>query len=899
MPTTFNWIYLGTTTSRIDAVEGGLEGGSGLADNVAVLTGTSYGSAGSPLYSRAVTATMTPSGTATSYQNTDVAGQTYSTPTTVGGTPQTLQHDAVGVYSANITYADGTTSATPVNLVIVQAQTGELFLAPPPSTSGVNAALTSKPITSIQLISPVATSNTNNTVFALDRQTGVFDNGVIDGTSGNDSIVSGYVEPGLSGSDQIDNGDGLTGPATGYNDDVILAGAGNDTVRSGLGNDSVNGGAGADSLEGEAGNDTLIGGTGNDVLDGGAGNDSIDGGDDNDLINLTGAFGTDTITGGAGSDTISGSGLGGASTVNFSDGSGSFVNGGNTANFNTIESITTGAGNDTVNISGAQAGSFLTGEGADTINAGGSGADVINAGGGDDLINLSGAFGADTITGGAGSDTISGAGLTGASTVTYSGGSGSFASGGSTASFNTVEGIATGAGNDTIDASTNATSASFVTGAGNDSFTGGAGAETVNGGSGDDTIRSGGGNDSVLAGDGNDLVEAGDGDDFVDAGDGADTVDGGIGNDTILGGIGNDQLSGGAGNDSLLGGAGADVLLGGDGNDTLNGGEGSDTLTGGAGDDVFVVTSGDVITDFSTGNSGGAADGDATNNDRIDLSAFYNDSNLAIINAQRAGLGLTPYRSTLSWLKADQADDGVLNSITTAAGFGQDFTLTIQNGGTAVAAAELTTETVGVVCFGSDAMIETADGAVAAGQLKVGDLVLTRDAGFQPIRWIAQRPLGAGMLEADPALRPVRIRAGALGQGLPKHDLIVSQQHRMLVRSKIAERMFGTPEVLVAAKQLMVTDGIDLATDLDEVTYVHFLFDAHQIVLANGAETESLYTGAEALKTVPAEARDEIFALFPELAEGASHPAVRELLSGRMGRKLAHRHAQNGKKLVA
>ena len=579
--------------------------------------------------------------------------------------------------------------------------------------------------------------------------------------------------------------------------------------------------------------------------------------------------------------------------MTFNGGTGTLVNGGSTASFNTIEAVTTGAGADTVTISGTTAGSFATGDGADTINAGGSGADVINAGDGNDLVNLTGTFGNDTITGGTGSDTLSGASFAAGqgATVTYTNGSGTFASSGGTASFNTIESIVTGAGADAINASTNAVAASFAMGAGNDSFTGGLGAETVDGGAGDDVIVSGGGNDSILAGDGNDRVEAEDGDDYVDAGTGNDTVDGGIGNDSLLGGISDDQLSGGAGNDSLFGGAGNDVLLGGDGNDYLEGGAGADTLTGGAGNDFFAATSGDLITDFTVG--------DTANNDSVDLTGFYNATNLAIINAQRTTRGLRPYESALGWLKADQADDGVLNSIRTDAGFSENFTLRIQNGGTAVSASDLTENATAVVCFGADAMIATADGPVPAGALKVADMVLTRDNGYQPIRWVGQRTLDAATLAANAQLRPIRIRTGALGQGLPTSDLIVSPQHRILVRSKIAERMFGHCEVLVAAKQLMVTEGIDIADDLESVTYVHFLFDAHQIVLSNGAETESLYTGAEALKSVPREAQEEILAVFPELAEGNARPAVREMLSGRMGRKLAQRHAQNGKKLVA
>ena len=203
----------------------------------------------------------------------------------------------------------------------------------------------------------------------------------------------------------------------------------------------------------------------------------------------------------------------------------------------------------------------------------------------------------------------------------------------------------------------------------------------------------------------------------------------------------------------------------------------------------------------------------------------------------------------------------------------------------------------GVPCFSAGTLIETARGPVPAGDLAVGDLVRTRDAGLQPIRWIGRRALDAAALERAPRLRPIRIRASALGEGCPATDLVVSPQHRILVRSRIAQRMFGTDEVLVAAKQLCQLDGIDVAQDLSEVVYIHFLFDDHQIVFSNGAETESLLVGPEALKSVGIAARAEILALFPELADHAAAPA-RTLTSGRMARKLAVRHLQNERPLV-
>lgn len=203
-------------------------------------------------------------------------------------------------------------------------------------------------------------------------------------------------------------------------------------------------------------------------------------------------------------------------------------------------------------------------------------------------------------------------------------------------------------------------------------------------------------------------------------------------------------------------------------------------------------------------------------------------------------------------------------------------------------------------CFTAGTLIDTPLGAVAVETLTVGDLVLTADHGPQPVRWIGRRRFDAGKLAANPALVPVRIKAGALGPNLPAADLLVSPQHRILLRSRIARRMFGANEILVAAKQLLLIDGVDLAQDLEAVEYVHILFDRHEVVQANGAATELLYLGPQALQTLPAKAVAEITAIFPELADRLHAPeGARLLASGRQARKLAHRHSQNGQPLFA
>lgn len=200
-----------------------------------------------------------------------------------------------------------------------------------------------------------------------------------------------------------------------------------------------------------------------------------------------------------------------------------------------------------------------------------------------------------------------------------------------------------------------------------------------------------------------------------------------------------------------------------------------------------------------------------------------------------------------------------------------------------------------IVCFTDQVSIDTVNGLVPAGALKVGDLVRTRDNGFQSIKWIDCRKISKEEMESNPKLRPISIKKDALAPGLPSEDLLVSPQHRILLSSKIAQRMFGAYEVLVAAKQLLVVDGIDIVSDLEDVTYVHFLCDEHQLVFANGIQAETLFVGAEAMKAVGEAAQEEIHSLFPAIREGHLPEPARYLTSGREARKLVMRHVQKGR----
>lgn len=166
-----------------------------------------------------------------------------------------------------------------------------------------------------------------------------------------------------------------------------------------------------------------------------------------------------------------------------------------------------------------------------------------------------------------------------------------------------------------------------------------------------------------------------------------------------------------------------------------------------------------------------------------------------------------------------------------------------------------------VPCFTLGTMILTPSGDVPIETLKVGDLVSTLDNGPQPIRWIGQRHVSDFALSARPNLRPIRIRAGAIGN---QTDLLLSPQHRILLSGWQAELWFGAEEVLTSAKSLVNDDTIQPDT-CAEVTYLHLMFDAHEVVFANGVPSESFFPGPCGLEAVGREARDEIAILFPEL----------------------------------
>ncbi len=371
---------------------------------------------------------------------------------------------------------------------------------------------------------------------------------------------------------------------------------------------------------------------------------------------------------------------------------------------------------------------------------------------------------------------------------------------------------------------------------GNDTLTGGQNEDTLAGLDGDDTLFGGNGQDRLYGGSGNDSLDGGQGDDRLYGGDGDDSLDGGLGQDRLYGGDGDDIIDTGdtANNKSV------DTVFGGDGDDTILSSGNQDVLNGQGDSDRFIVVSDG--SNFNNLTVRGGEDDDDSDTDVLDLSQLKADyPDLEIIYEQGA-----------------EGDEDARILIKTAPN-GQELGRITYTGIEQV-----------VICFTPGTAIATPKGEVAVENLQAGDRVLTRDNGIQELAWVGQRQLSEFELARHPEWRPVLIRAGALGPNVPEKDLLVSPNHRVLVTEARAALYFEESEVLAAAKHLTDLDGVDRVKP-SGLTYVHLLCERHEVILSNGAWTESFQPGDYSLKGMGDPQRAEIYELFPELAtEGAS-----------------------------
>jgi len=133
-----------------------------------------------------------------------------------------------------------------------------------------------------------------------------------------------------------------------------------------------------------------------------------------------------------------------------------------------------------------------------------------------------------------------------------------------------------------------------------------------------------------------------------------------------------------------------------------------------------------------------------------------------------------------------------------------------------------------VVCFLAGTRIATPAGHAAIETLAPGDLVLTADGRVAPVRFVGRQTVASTF--ADPLRTfPIRISAGALGDGLPAHDLLVSPDHALLLDG-----------VLVQAGALVNgTTIVREAAMPERFTYFHVELEDHALILAEAVPAES------------------------------------------------------------
>lgn len=178
---------------------------------------------------------------------------------------------------------------------------------------------------------------------------------------------------------------------------------------------------------------------------------------------------------------------------------------------------------------------------------------------------------------------------------------------------------------------------------------------------------------------------------------------------------------------------------------------------------------------------------------------------------------------------------------------------------------------LGPPCFTPGTLIDTPEGPRLVEDLAAGDLVNTADGEAKPLLWVGKRAV-----EATGRFAPVRFEPGTLGL---TRALLVSPQHRMLIDDWRAPYLYGHSEVLIAAHAL-VNGSTVTRVEGGQIEYIHLLFRTHEIVIANGAKSESYYPG-HAVSYPERRTQAEILALFPELkkrnadAPKTARPVVR------------------------
>jgi hypothetical protein len=324
------------------------------------------------------------------------------------------------------------------------------------------------------------------------------------------------------------------------------------------------------------------------------------------------------------------------------------------------------------------------------------------------------------------------------------------------------------------------------------------------------------------------------------------------------------------------------------GNFTLTGIDAASFQTGvynasfapGNGQNFFYTSQNDFVFDFNDGtvNAGTGASQvvgvDASSTDSWSLTVTLDSSNSAdalevadgstYLATGNDGIGSFQYFTVTGIGDSDL--QSLIQSINLIGGgnspFGVTFDLTDTS--TTGQGSEAVFTTYYAACYATGTRIALPSGEARVEDLRIGDLVATASGIAKPVKWIGRRGYTAAQIAANPQLRPVIVRAGALAENMPHRDLMVSPIHGLFI-----------DDVFVPAAALINGVSVLRSEALEPVSYVHIELDAHDVVFAEGAPAETFVDDDSRLIFDNA---DEYYDMFgaDEMPRGFSAPRVED-----------------------
>lgn len=177
----------------------------------------------------------------------------------------------------------------------------------------------------------------------------------------------------------------------------------------------------------------------------------------------------------------------------------------------------------------------------------------------------------------------------------------------------------------------------------------------------------------------------------------------------------------------------------------------------------------------------------------------------------------------------------------------------------------------GALGLGAGANLRTPCGDRRIENLRPGDLIVTRDDGLQPVRFVWSQTFSAAEVAADPSLAPLHFKPRAIGPMMPQRPLTVGGAHRVLVPGWRLENADDRTSFLVSARDLATVHDESYSERLKgDITYYNVIFDRHQVFTANGLPVESFLPNPKTMSAMKSDVTDKITEIFPELLRSPS-----------------------------